>query len=95
MNVGRTKAVIDWDRIKTGSKVMIKPSGSVCGNTGTIDLSKPVDVVFFKTTHLISFLGKFHSKGNCDSYCTFYQDGEFVAFSAATNTDYITEVIEY
>jgi len=93
---GEKKAVIDWDRIKTGSKVMIRLNGCQITHGGFfIHLSRPVDIVFFKAPHHINVDGVFEKKGHYELYCTFCQDGKFIPFSADENTDYITEVIEY
>jgi len=83
---------IEWDRIKTGSQVMLEYSG--CG-FGDMDLTKPVDVVFYKTPHYINDLGRFITKGAYAHYCTFHQNGKYALFTAHENTDYITEVVQY
>lgn len=95
---GEKKAVIDWDMIKTGSKVMIKHTGNQLARTPYqhINTAKPVNVVFFKTPHYINSDIEFVRKGTSyDSYCTFHQDGKFVTFTADDTIEYITEVIEY
>jgi hypothetical protein len=92
---GEPTKAIEWNRIKTGSKVMIKDTNQNCCGINRIDLSKPVDVVFYKTPHLITDDGIFKHGKYLTSYCIFYQDGKYVLFSADINVDYITEVIEY
>jgi hypothetical protein len=92
---GVRRKPIEWDKIKTGSKVMIQYTGEHCSGIKSIDLSKPVDVVFYKTPHLINDDAVFKRKSNHASYCTFFQHGKYVVFSAEKNVDYITEVIEY
>ena len=92
---GKKKQVIDWDRLKTGSKVMIKHTFNHCNGFENIDASKPVDIVFYKTPHFISSDNLFESKGYYNGYITFNQKGKMVLFSACENIDYITEVIEY
>ncbi len=92
---GEPAKAIEWDRIKTGSKVMIEYTGQNCGGIKDIDLAKPVDVVFYKTPHLINDHAVFKIKSSHSSYCTFHQNGKYVLFSADINVDYITEVIEY
>ena len=92
---GKQSKPIDWDRIKTGSRVMIKHTGKHCNGLGNINLIKPVVVVFFKTPHFISSSHCFNSEGPHSHYCTFYQDGNYVLFNADREIDYITEVIEY
>ena len=91
---GEQKKEIEFDKLKTGSEVMIEYSGQHCSGIDKIDLKKPVDVVFFKSYSRITGEGKFIGGGNriC---CTFHQDGKFVLFAADEDTDYITEVIEY
>jgi hypothetical protein len=49
--LGERREKIDWDRIKTGSKVMITRTGQHCNGITGINLDKPVDVVFYKTQH--------------------------------------------
>ena len=92
---GKQKKEIEWSKIKTGSKVMIKYTGQQCGGFLNIDKSKPVDVVFWKTPHLIQGDGEFCATGAYPSYCTFHQNGNYVLFSSHENTDYVTEVVEY
>jgi hypothetical protein len=89
-----TKAV-EWNRIKTGSKVMIEYTGQHCGGFEGIDLSQPVDVVFFRTPHFINEDAVFKTNSCHSSYCTFHQNGKYVLFAADKNVDYITEVVEY
>jgi hypothetical protein len=90
---GEPKKQINFDKIKTGSKVMIEYSYQHCSGIQGIDLKKPVDVVFFKSYPYITGEGNFETGTRL--YCTFHQDGKFVLFAASENTDYITEVIEY
>lgn len=90
---GEPKKEIDFDKIKTGSKVMIEYSGQHCSGIDKINMKKPVDVVFFKSHSYITGEGIFEKGGRI--CCTFHQDGKFALFAAGKNTDYITEVIEY
>lgn len=92
---GEPKKPIDFDRIKTGSKVMITRTGNHCAGFDGIDASRPFNVIFYKTPYYISPSGVFKPDGFYSSYCTFEQDGNFVLFSAHKVIDYITEVIEY
>ena len=91
---GKRKKEIDWDKIKTGSKVMIQNTGQHCSGED-INLSLPVDVVFWKTPHLINGEGKFYVRGALSSYCTFHQNGNYALFSSEENADYVTEVVKY
>jgi len=91
---GHEKHEIDFDKIKTGSQVMIKTTGELIGSIRHINLSEPVNVVLYKTLSFINH-DKFHRHGGYNQHITFEQNGKFVAFAANTNTDYITEVIEY
>jgi hypothetical protein len=91
---GKQKKEIEWDKIKTGSKVMIQNTGQHCSGED-IDLSLPVDVVFWKTPHLINGEGKFYVRGALSSYCTFHQNGNYALFSSEENADYVTEVVKY
>jgi len=92
---GKQVKPIDWDRIKTGSQVMLEYSGEHCCGFGGIDLTKPVDVVFYKTPHYIIDYGRFITKGAYAHYCTFHQNGKYALFTAHENTDYITKVVQY
>ena len=86
---------IDFDRIKMGSKVMIQYTGQHCTGIDAIDLKEPVDVVFYKTPHLIDRYNKFSLNSSHSSYCTFHQNGKFILFSSDSNIDYITKVVKY
>ena len=86
---------IEWDKIKTGSKVMLKYTENNCpANTGNVDYNKPFDVIFFKTPHFLD-TKQFLKKAYSNYYCTFYQDNKFAVFTADKDTDYIVSVIEY
>jgi hypothetical protein len=87
--------IIDFGRIKTGSKVMINITGQHCCGGANIDFTKPIDVVFFKSPYFIDSDGYFWRRGENPEYCTFNQDGNFVLFRSNINTDYITSVVEY
>lgn len=92
---GKKKNPVDFDKLKTGSKVMIRYTGEHCTGISEIDLSKPVDIVFYKTKHCILASNRFDNNGTYNSYITFHQNGKFVLFASNTNTDYIVDVIEY
>jgi hypothetical protein len=92
---GKQVKPIEWDRIKTGSQVMIERTGEHCSGASNIDLTKPVDVVFYKTPHYINDVNKFGTKGAYAYYCTFHQNGKYALFAAHKDTDYITEVVQY
>lgn len=92
---GKRSEPIQWDKIKTGSKVMIKHTRAHCSGFNSIDANEPVDVVFFKTPYLIDGHGVFNRAGAHLSYCTFHQNGKYVLFSSDKNVSYITRVIEY
>ena len=92
---GTLSKPIEWDKIKTGSKVMIKYTDQNCGNP-TVDYSQPVDVVFYKTPYGINYRGGFFLAGSYPhSYITFNQNGNFILYTSDKNTDYIVEVLEY
>jgi hypothetical protein len=86
---------IDYDKIKTGSKVMLKYTGEHILGISEVDLDKPFDVVFFKSTCLIRENAKFKQGSTYSSYCTFHQDGNYVVFASDEGLDYIVSVIEY
>lgn len=92
---GKKKVEIDYDKLKTGSKVMIKKTDQICGDYSKIDFSKPLIVVFYKTPQHINCKGKFFVKGCSENYITLYQDGNYCLFASDRKIDYITEVIEY
>jgi hypothetical protein len=92
---GKRSEPIQWDKIKTGSKVMIQYDGEHCNGISSIDINEPVDVVFYKTPHYIGDEPTFKADGCYSSYCTFHQNGKFVLFSSDIHTNYITQVIEY
>ena len=94
---GKQSKPIDWDKIKTGSQVMIKYNGAHCGGIDVIDKSKPVTVIFFNTPYMITSNGTFVSKGAHPKYCTFNQNGKFVFFTSEDETykNYIVDVVQY
>jgi hypothetical protein len=92
---GEREEKIDFDKIKTGSVVMLKHTGQHCTGIDNIDLKVPVDVVFYKTPHVIDGYRDFKKVDGDGLYCTFHQDGKFVLFSADNNVNYIVKVIEY
>jgi hypothetical protein len=92
---GKRSQPIDWDKIRTGSRVMIQHTVEHCDGFYKIDLSEPVDVVFFKTKYFIDNNNTFKTEGAHTSYVTFHQNGKFVLFSSERGTNYIVEVVEY
>jgi hypothetical protein len=92
---GKQVKPIEWDRIQTGSQIMIKETGNICGDLNGFNIKNPFDVVFYKTPHYITKDNNFNIKGYYSLYCTFHQDGKYILFSAHETTDYITEVIQY
>lgn len=92
---GKRSEPIQWDKIKTGSKVMIQYDGELCNGFGYINRNEPVDVVFYKTPHYIDNENNFRTSGGHSSYCTFHQNGKYVLFSSDKHTNYITQVIKY
>jgi hypothetical protein len=89
---GTLSKPIEWDKIKTGSKVMIKYTELNCGKP-TVDYSQPVDVVFYKTPYGINYRGVFFLSHF--NYITFHQNGNFILYTSDKNTDCIVEVLEY
>lgn len=89
---------IDYDKIKTGSKVMVKRTGENCGGIESVNLNEPLDVVFFCTPHFINIWAKFFKKMNYTHYITLHQHGKFVLFGGDNKDELvkcITRVIEY
>lgn len=89
------KVQIDYDKIKTGSKVMLKYTGEHIGGISEVDLDKPFDVVFFKSPWVIREKGEFKKGSTYSSHCTFHQDGNYVVFASNVDLDFIVSVIEY
>lgn len=94
---GPKQKPIEWNNLKTGSKVMIQYTGQHISGIEKIDINKPVHIVFYRTPHGINTgdngffkIGKHYSE-----YCTFEQNNKFTLFSSHKIIDYITEVIEY
>ena len=92
---GKQPKPIEWNKLKTGSKVMIKYTGEHCDGIDKIDLQKPVHILFYKTPHSVNSIEGFLKESHYPEYCTFMQDNNIVLFAANKNIDYITEVIEY
>jgi hypothetical protein len=92
---GKQQEKIDWDKIKTGSVVMIKYTGCHCNGQEEINFNEPVEVVFYNTPHFINYSKNFFKSGGVESYCTFHQNGNYVLYDAGDEIDYITKVIEY
>ena len=88
------KEKVDLSRIETGSRVYLKYTGHHCDGISRIDLSRPVDVVFFNTPCYITNDG-FKKSGTHTRYCTFFQDGSYVLFASHTDIDYIDSVESY
>lgn len=87
---------IEWDKIKTGSKVMLQSTGNIITmEESALDFSKPFDVIFWKTPHSINYEKKFSLTGVYDNYCTFNQNGKFVKYNSNGNVNFVISVIEY
>jgi hypothetical protein len=92
---GEKKKPVDFDRLKTGSKVMIDYTGEHCTGIDSVDLNESFDIVFYKTKHFIDSSNNFRRESRYSSYITFHQNGKYVLFSSEKNADYIVDVIEY
>lgn len=100
---GKQVEKIEWDKIKTGSKVKIKYSGQHCsGWRWDLDETAEVDVVFFGTNHQLLPNGTFSKESYYNHYFTFhaYDDktDKFVLFGSNHFDDcksFVVEVIEY
>lgn len=91
---GKQQEPIDFSKLKTGSVVKIKTTGRQCGGAINLDLSKPVDIVFYTSPHFINVRAEFKKTGSYPDYTTFHQNGKY-AFFGGGEVDYITEVISY
>ena len=100
---GKQVEKIEWNKIKTGSKVKIKYSGEHCaGWRWDMDETVEVDVVFFDTKHCIYPNGTFKKEFHYPHYFTFHSHDDkthkFVLFGSNDYTAYenfVVEVIEY
>ena len=93
---GSDKKEIEWDKLKTGSVVMIKYTSQHYNGFYKIDKNKPVNIIFYETKHFINSDKEFKKQGNNSSYyITFHQDGRYVLFTSDKNNDCIIDVIEY
>lgn len=91
------RSKIIWENIKTGSVVKLKHSGEICNDDlEHFNFNDGFQVVFYKKPFVIDKQSRFNSQYLAySSYCTFYQNGKFILYSAHKNVDYITEVISY
>lgn len=92
---GTDKKVIEWDKLKTGSIVMIKYTDKHVEGIKDIDKSKPVDIVFYKTQHIIRKSKQFGKWTAHKHYITFHQEGKYCSFSADNDMNYIVDVVQY
>ena len=100
---GKQVEKIEWDKIKTGSKVRIKYSGEHCaGWRWGMQETREVDVVFFGTTHHILPNGTFRKEAHYPHYFTFHthddKTNKFVLFGSNDFNDcknFVVEVVEY
>jgi hypothetical protein len=96
---GKHVKEIEWDKIKTGSKVKIKYSGDHCsGWRGSMDSEIEVDVVFFGTQHYITGDGVFDNSGSMTYYFTFHNNSRYILFGSDDFNackNFVVEVIEY
>lgn len=82
---------IDYDMLKTGSVVMIEYNGHHCCGIESINTSKPVTILLYKTKGYL-YNGEFRQATG--EYITFIQDDKVCHFTAY-DINYITEVISY
>ena len=100
---GKQVEKIEWNKIKTGSKVKIKYSGQHCsGWRWDLDETREVDVVFFGTKHQLLPNGTFSKESYYNHYFTFHthddKTNKFVLYGSNDFDDcknFVTEVIEY
>jgi len=92
---GEKKKEIDYDKLKTGSIVLIKYTGQHCSGIENINTNEPVDIIYYKTEHCIHNDRQFYKYCVDRNYITFHQNGNYTVFLAEKCVDYITEVIEY
>ncbi|HMT02304.1 MAG TPA: hypothetical protein PKD00_03190 [Burkholderiales bacterium] len=95
-SVFNIKPNIDYTKLTTGSIVKIKKNSSFYGdNFDKLSIDTPVNIIFYKTPHGITWDNHFFKSIYQDSYSTFEQNGNFFLYSADGELDYITEVISY
>lgn len=100
---GKQIEKIEWDKIKTGSKVKIKYSGQHCsGWRWHRQETAEVDVVFFGTKHQLLPNGTFSKESYYNHYFTFHahddETDKFILYGSNDFDDcknFIVEVIEY
>ena|SRR5690606_2966705 len=84
---------VDYDRLRTGSVVMIEYTGYHCCGIESINTSKPVTILLYKTKGYL-YNGEFKAVLGDREYITFIQDDKVCHFTAY-DIDYITKVISY
>ena len=87
----KPKTKIDYSRLKTGSVVKLKHSGSHCEGIEGFDLNKHVTILLYKANGFY-YKGEYRQQGR--KFTTFVQ-GQNTSHFTTYNEDYITEVISY
>lgn len=85
---------IDYNKLKCGSVVKIKTTSKHINGAFSFDLSKPVEIVLYKSPFILRNDYGF-STGGYSSQISFHQDNKYCCFSSHDEIDYITEVISY
>ena len=89
------RSAIDFDKLKAGSVVMIEHTVNHIGGVHEFDLSKPVQILFYKTKCGFDWNGEYFEKGRYKSQTSFVQKGKVCCFASHEEIDCITKVIKY
>src|SRR5690606_24637293 len=71
---------IDYDRLSTGSIVMIEYTGNHCMGIDKINLNEPVTILLYKTNGFL--FDREYTPVNENKYITFIQDDKVCHFTA-------------
>jgi hypothetical protein len=86
------KPKIDYDRLKTGSVVRLKYTGSHCNGIDKFDLDRPVTILLY---NFDGFFSDYRLRCITNTkYTTFIQENNLCHFTGK-GRGYITEVISY
>lgn len=98
---GKQVEVIDYNKLKAGSVVMLKNSkDAICSvDLSNINFSNSFTIVLYKQSGCINNKGVYHTSNYNDSLITFNQvsdgKGHFIVYKSDNIMDYITKVISY
>jgi hypothetical protein len=99
---GKQQEVIDYNKLKAGSVVMLEFTGRIFGSkkdAEKVNFNEPFTIVFYNTSYYINSSNIYRDKSEYyDKIITFNQVnngiGQFIAYSAS-DMNYIVKVISY